>query len=568
MYSQRVPWRRNGQKRGIAPGSRRGLTNLPGLEQLESRELLAVVVPSLSGTEGFPLSGQIATFSSTDVQGSSPQATIAWGDGHTTTGTVVPDGSNYDVDGVNTYAVPGTYPVTVTVTGTNNSTATGQGQATIAAVAPLATGTTITPTAGQPFTGVVASFTDPYPSLTASNYGATIAWGDGHTSAGTIAPNGNGGFNVSGTNTYAAPGTDSITVTVTRLIDNQAATATSKAVVVAPSLTALGTTIVATAGQSFTGTVATFSDATPQAVPGDYQASIAWGDGLTSAGTVTANGQGGFNVTGTHVYGAPSSSESIVVTIVRASDGLTVTANSTGVVVNASYALSGHLDPLSDTGVSNTDGITSINQPTFDGTAVPYAIVQFFARRSDQAQPVLLGQAIANANGVWHLAVGALPDGVYSISLLQIPPDGLPSAMASAGQVVIDTKSPTIISATIGRHSGQVAITFQDNLSGLDPTSLTNPANYAFVRHHGPRLQPSSVTVVPNATVATSDPVTVLLRFNVPPKDLTGRTVALGGITDLAGNPLGHQYVKLTPVGHGSPDARHAARVHHGMRRV
>ncbi len=127
--------------------------------------LLAVVVGPVTGSEGFPVTGQIATFLSSDVQGTNPTASISWGDGHMTAGTVVMDGTNFAVDGSNTYAVNGTYPVNVTVNGTDGSTASGTGQATISPVMLLATGTTITPVAGQPFTGVVASFTDPYPGL-------------------------------------------------------------------------------------------------------------------------------------------------------------------------------------------------------------------------------------------------------------------------------------------------------------------------------------------------------------------------------------------------------------------
>jgi hypothetical protein len=62
---------------------------------------------------------------------------------------------------------------------------------------------------------VVASFTSGDLSATAGNFTALITWGDGHMSAGTITPNGQGGFNVSGSNTYAAPGTYTITVVIT-----------------------------------------------------------------------------------------------------------------------------------------------------------------------------------------------------------------------------------------------------------------------------------------------------------------------------------------------------------------
>ncbi len=572
MYSQGNVLRRHGQGSGTER-RRRDRTRRERFEQLETRELLAVVVGPVTGSEGFPVTGQVATFLSTDVQGSSPAASISWGDGHTTAGTVVMSGTNFAVDGANTYAVNGNYPVTVLVTGTGGSMASGSGQATINSVTPLATGTTITPVAGQPFTGVVASFTDPYPGLTASNYASTIAWGDGHTTIGSIASNGGGGFNVTGTNTYSAAGTQSVMVTITRLIGNQSATATSSAVVVAPSITASGTTIVATAGQTFTGTVAAFSDATPGAVPSDYHASIAWGNGQSSVGTVAANGTGGFNVVGTTVFGTPSSGESIVVTIVRNSDGATATANSTGVVVSAPSTLSGQLDPLSDTGVSNTDGVTAINYPSFFGTATPYAVIQFYGRLSDQAQPVLLGQAVANALGGWNFAVGALPDGAYMFSVTQIPTNGPPSAMTplTPFPVIIDTVSPLVVATSGSTNTAQIGIVFKDNLSGMDRSTISNPANYALVGPHGGRIHPTSVAIVPNATVAPSDPVTVILQFSQLPKDRAHLKVALGGITDVAGNALGQELVTvpMTRSVHSSMSAlRLAARTRHKTRHV
>jgi hypothetical protein len=69
---------------------------------------------------------------------------------------------------------------------------------------------------------VVASFTSPDPAARASDFTATIEWGDGNTSDGTVTPDGRGGFNVSGSNTYAAPGSYAITVTITDRFQNMA----------------------------------------------------------------------------------------------------------------------------------------------------------------------------------------------------------------------------------------------------------------------------------------------------------------------------------------------------------
>src|SRR5215207_2558128 len=63
--------------------------------------------------------------------------------------------------------------------------------------------------------------------------------------------------------------------------------------------------IAATEGVAATVQVATFIDYDNSKTAGSFSASINWGDGTAqTAGVVTANGSGGFNVTGTHTYAA------------------------------------------------------------------------------------------------------------------------------------------------------------------------------------------------------------------------------------------------------------------------
>jgi hypothetical protein len=68
--------------------------------------------------------------------------------------------------------------------------------------------------ANLPFTGIVGSFSDDDPAANARDYTATINWGDGHLTNGTITANKSGGFDVSGTNTYAAAGLFPVAVDV------------------------------------------------------------------------------------------------------------------------------------------------------------------------------------------------------------------------------------------------------------------------------------------------------------------------------------------------------------------
>jgi hypothetical protein len=66
----------------------------------------------------------------------------------------------------------------------------------------------------QPFTGPVASFSDSDPNANAKDFTATINWGDGHLTNGTIVANNQGGFDVVGTNTYTIAGLLPINVDV------------------------------------------------------------------------------------------------------------------------------------------------------------------------------------------------------------------------------------------------------------------------------------------------------------------------------------------------------------------
>jgi hypothetical protein len=72
-------------------------------------------------------------------------------------------------------------------------------------------GSAITAHAGQEFAGPVAT----YSTSDAVPVASVIAWGDGHSSAGTITLSGTGDYTVAGTNTYNHAGSYTLTVTLT-----------------------------------------------------------------------------------------------------------------------------------------------------------------------------------------------------------------------------------------------------------------------------------------------------------------------------------------------------------------
>src|SRR5208282_1030833 len=99
-----------------------------------------------------------------------------------------------------------------------------------------------------------------------------------------------------------ATGQDAVTVT---LSDDAPGTATATAdstANVGPQLAGQITLTSATEGVALTSqTVATFTDTNASDTAGIFTATINWGDGTTSAGTITGS-NGAFAVAGSHTY--------------------------------------------------------------------------------------------------------------------------------------------------------------------------------------------------------------------------------------------------------------------------
>jgi Bacterial Ig-like domain (group 1) len=165
-----------------------------------------------------------------------------------------------------------------------------------------ATGQNLSGTEGAEASGTVATFTDPDKSATASEYSATIDWGDKTSSPGTVT-GGGGSFAVEGKHTYAEEGSYPITVVITDVDNASNSAKTSSTANVADAALASECATPATTVQAFAGPTATFTDGDPGGMSSDYTAKIEWGDGTKSAGTVSAGtGPGPYTVSGSHAY--------------------------------------------------------------------------------------------------------------------------------------------------------------------------------------------------------------------------------------------------------------------------
>jgi len=288
---------------------------------------------TLNATEGAQFSGIVATFTDADPNATAGSFTakIAWGDGTVTTGTVTAIGPNFfAVTGSHTYAEEASsLPVTVTITDVPaNAQATANSLMSVAD-APLSTvGTSpVSAVEGAKFSGQLGTFFDPDPGAVPSDYTVTIAWGDGSSSTGTVTPLGNGLFAVNGTHTYAEEGKYGFSWVVKDAGGSVTFGADDVKVADAP-LQGTGKSLkLPVFNRSFSGVVATFTDADPNGVVADYAATIDWGDGTTSTGTIGSS-NGVFAVSGKHTYGYFFGKRTITITITDAG-GSTVTVQST-----------------------------------------------------------------------------------------------------------------------------------------------------------------------------------------------------------------------------------------------
>ena len=187
----------------------------------------------------------------------------------------------------------------------------------------------INATTGIPFYGPVAQIA----GLTAGNtyqLSATINWGDGSpVSSGHFFKNADNSYYVSGWHDFQSAGKFAVTVTITASPGTvigpiPLAKASSASTIAAPvslivgmvtdtATVTQGTTPVPgkgvslhlTAGQAFSGSVGSFVYINAIGAPYQLHASINWGDGTITSGSIVVDstlGAGGYSVKGSHTY--------------------------------------------------------------------------------------------------------------------------------------------------------------------------------------------------------------------------------------------------------------------------
>jgi uncharacterized repeat protein (TIGR01451 family) len=306
--------------------------------------IYSVVLYDVSSRSYIPISPVLFHFADSNPSATSADftATIRWGDGSSESTFTSSNGiyiladpnGGFDVLGSHIYTTAfrqGTFTVQVT---DNGGASVSASNSRFGVDAPLTAGTLTPPsvtTEGQSVqNAVLFHFTDTDPQGQASDFTATVSWGDSTgrssedgTAAVAVVANPSGGFDVVGSHTFeetANGATFAVQVTdidgaITgaegpmSLVADPAVVPTWGFTVQAVEWAPTGMQSVFSAqDQSLQNVVLYhFSSTDPAATPADYVAVVAWRDGqIDSSGdgsvSLVADPAGGFDVVGSHVY--------------------------------------------------------------------------------------------------------------------------------------------------------------------------------------------------------------------------------------------------------------------------
>ena len=158
----------------------------------------------------------------------------------------------------------------------------------------------------------------------------------------------------------------------------------------------------------------------------------------------------------------------------------------------------------SDIGVSNTDNITNVINPTFTGTAEAGSTITLFDGTTQ------VGTGIATVNGDWFATTSTLANGIHSITAKATDVAGNVSAASAALSVTIDTVAPAAPSAPDLTAASDTGVSSTDNITNVDHADLHR---HRRGRQHGdpattarPRSAPPSPRPPGSGAITASTP--------------------------------------------------------------
>ena len=178
-----------------------------------------------------------------------------------------------------------------------------------------------------------------------------------------------------------------------------------------------------------------------------------------------------------------------------------------------------------DTGISNTDNITSNTTPVFTGTAEAGSTVTLY----DGA--TLLG-TITATGGNWTITSSALSEGSHSVTATATDAASNTSAHSPSLAVTVDTSAPRVSSIALVGTPGATATSVQFLVTFNEPVHGLSTDDFTFTTTGG------AAGTVASVTAASGSTATVTINNITGPGTLRLDVKAGTNITDTAGNAL------------------------------
>ncbi len=458
---------------------------------------------------------------------------VNWGDGQFSAGTVVPyqtaiqlggAGVEFTVEASHTYTTTGSFTVATSINDIGGSFLKETLPVTVSSAAlQQATAAPVNAVEGIPFTGTVASFVDPNPGDTASSFTATINWGNGDSTAGSVVASGTSfivtAVDPSSTHGYAYPeeGIYNISVSVKGPSGAQFTVFSTATVADAP-LTATGLTLgvapnpIIYTFPPFSGEVASFTDADPNGMLSDYTATINWGDGIVTPGTITMSPTvtGLFLVSGTHQFAQSSVPYQAIITV-KDVGGSTATAFTSITVTDT---------PLTAGPVT---AVTATEAQPFTVQVGTFTNANPSTLPTQYASTITWGDGSSPSSGV----IGELANGTFTVT----------GSHTYAEESTAGT--PYAITVTVTSIGGTAPSSITDTATGTVADAPLYSQGSPINGVEGIGLNPSPTTV---ATFTDADPNGTVTDYTAVITWGDGTTTTAGTITQTGASPNGSTF--------------------------
>jgi uncharacterized repeat protein (TIGR03803 family) len=421
-----------------------------------------------SATQAVSQSFALGSFAESNATGPYT-VSVNWGDGAAPSqdvSTFTASGPGTIAPAAHDYGTAGHYTASVTVTDADGNTSNA-GQFTVTVAAPVTT-ITVTPPAGQTATaGTAQQFA--LGSFTQSNatapYSVTVTWGDG-SAATTFTQNGAGSITPQA-HTYAAAGSDTVSVVITDADGHVSNTATfTNTVNPAPTTITVSAASgqSATAGQAQSFLLGSFTEANATA---PYTVDVSWGDG-TADTTFTMNGAGTIPAQ-THDYAA-TGNDTVTVTVSDSADhssnGATFSVNV--VPVAAVVTVTAPADQSATAGAGQTFALGSFTE---SGATAPYTITVDWGDGSADATFTMNGPGAIPAQAHTYADPG---NDTVSVTVADSATDGNHSNTATFG-VTVATPVTTLTVTAAPAQTATAGIAQSFSLGSFAETNATGP---------------------------------------------------------------------------------------------